>query len=37
MDRDLVFYEFSRLKVNRGDFQYFPSLKLPKVGGCGRW
>ena len=34
MDRDLIFYQFSRSKVERGDFSHFLSLygtaKLPE-------
>jgi hypothetical protein len=38
MAQDVIFYQFSRLKVGRVDFSYFLSLKTPDKlpRGCAR-
>ena len=40
MAGDLILYQFSRSKVERGDFRHFLSLyapdNLPEAVGCGR-
>lgn len=36
MDNDLVFYQFSRLKVERGDFSHFLGLYAPDKLPTGR-